>query len=493
MRIYLVKPHDTIWSIATKYGVSLQSIVEANILKNLDQLVVGQILFVPLWEIDYKMIPNHPMWSIDKNYDLNSRINNGVQPGAPTKLSVQRNTLNSVLLFWKAPSDNTQISGYYILRNNIPIVSTTNLVFEDTNIKIGITYYYKVTAYTSGKIYSGYSNIARIYITPSIGIEYWSKANQYSGYLKGIDVSLYIPELDWIRIKNDEVKFAYVRSGGSVLNHEYTPDIMAQRHTIGIKSVGIPVGFYYTPHWSYLDYDLNKANTEAEKYANHILNLTSEAGVSVYGDLIPVIDIEIPLSPMDIGLTGKQIINWAKVFCDHFKSYTGRTVMIYTSRSFCDTWDIKPQTNILKNLPLWCAEYYEFNNYLYITDTPKSFGGWKGWNIWQFSQTAIIGGYLNMDQNWCRSLDLIMPPSEPTNLTGYNSSLGEVTLTWNKNTETDLKGYNVFKDGILISTNTNNFITVTGLKTGETYKFQIQALDIFNDISNLVSVGVYIS
>jgi murein DD-endopeptidase MepM/ murein hydrolase activator NlpD len=72
MTVYLVKLGDTIWSIAKKYGVSSQSIIDANGLKNPNKLVVGQTLLVPI-----------------------------VTPGVPTNLLVQRNTLNSVVLFWE--------------------------------------------------------------------------------------------------------------------------------------------------------------------------------------------------------------------------------------------------------------------------------------------------------------------------------------------------------------------------------------------------------
>ncbi|GEM_PF-2037781 len=499
MGTHLVKSGDTVWSIAKRYGVSSQSIIEANGLGHSDQLVINQTLFVPLGEKD-RMVssndisPNNIRRSIARNYDLDLGINFRAIPGAPTKLIVQRNTLISAVLFWEPAYDNVQVSGYYILRNNIPIGSTPNRVFVDAFIKIGETYNYKVTSYKSDKTFSGYSNIVRVSITTSLGTVYWSKANQYSGYLKGTDVSSYTPELDWNKIKNDEIKYVYVRAGNSVLNMGYTPDFMAQKHTIGIKSAGLPVGFYYIPHWSNLDYDLNKANVEAEKYADHILNIMSKASIGGYGDLLPVLDIEPPLGQIDIGLTGKQIVDWAKVFCDHFKSYTGRTIMIYTNRSFWSDWQITPEINTLNNLPLWNAEFYEFSNYLkFSDDTPMSFGGWSGWNIWQFTQSASSGGYTHMDQNWCPSLDLIMPPAKPINLNGFNSSPGTVNLSWNKNTEIDLKGYNIYKDGVWISINIKNFITITGLEVGRTYKFQVQSIDVFNDISNLVPIDIYIS
>ncbi|MBU3181975.1 GH25 family lysozyme [Clostridium psychrophilum] len=494
MGIHLVKSGDTVCSIAKQYGVSSLSIIEANGLGHSDILVINQTLYVPLGKNDRMMSVNDIRRNIARNYNINFEKYNRVIPGAPTKLSVQRNTLISVVLFWEPAYDNVQVSGYYILRNNIPIGFTSKRVFVDAFIKIGETYDYKVTSYTLNKVFSGYSNIARVSITTSLGIVYWSKANQYSLFLKGIDVSSYTPELDWNKIKKDDVKYVYVRAGNSALNKAYTPDLMAQTHTLGIKSVGLPVGFYYIPHWSNLDYNLEKASGEAEKYADNILNIMSAVSTSGYGDLLPVLDIEPPLGESDIGLTGKQIVDWAKVFCDHFKLYTGRTIMIYTNRSFWNDWHVTPEINTLKNLPLWNAEFYEFSNYLkFSDDTPMNFGGWSGWNIWQFTQSAVIGGYSRMDQNWCPSLDLITPPAKPINLNGFNSSFGTVNLSWNKNTEIDLKGYNIYKDGVLISTNIKNYITITGLTVGRTYKFQVRAIDVFNDVSNLVLVNVYIS
>lgn len=104
---------------------------------------------------------------------------------------------------------------------------------------------------------------------------------------------------------------------------------MAEKHTLGIKSVGLLVGLYYIPHWSYLDYDLNSAKVEAEKYADHIFSLMGKMGISGYGDLLPVLDIELPLGTIEVGLTGKQIVDWARVFCDHLLSFI---FIFYTSK-----------------------------------------------------------------------------------------------------------------------------------------------------------------
>ena len=55
MGLHLVKSGDTVWSIANQYGVSPQSIIEANGLLNSVQIVIDQTLFVPLGEKDRSM------------------------------------------------------------------------------------------------------------------------------------------------------------------------------------------------------------------------------------------------------------------------------------------------------------------------------------------------------------------------------------------------------------------------------------------------------
>jgi hypothetical protein len=267
---------------------------------------------------------------------------------------------------------------------------------------------------------------------------------------------------------------------------------MAAKHTKGIKSEGLPVGFYFIPRWSSEGYSMDQAKIQAEQFAKHILSLMNGAGFNGYGDLLPVLDIEPVHGQYNVGLSGKQIVDWARTFCDRFKAYTGRTVMIYTNKSFWSDWGVTPNINTVNNQPLWNAEYYEFNKYLYTSDTPMNFGGWKGWNIWQFTQSTVIGGYTRMDQSWCRSLDLITPPSTPKNLSGFTSASRTVKLAWNPNREIDLKGYNIYMDGKFLKNITNTSIIIEGLTVGKTYKFHVQSVDIHNDVSVSAAIKVYV-
>ncbi len=50
MRTYIVQPGDTLYTIAQRFGVSIQDIANANNLTNLNFLLPGQVLRIPVAE-----------------------------------------------------------------------------------------------------------------------------------------------------------------------------------------------------------------------------------------------------------------------------------------------------------------------------------------------------------------------------------------------------------------------------------------------------------
>lgn len=70
MLIYVVKSGDSIWSIAQKYGVDYNSIIEANGLQNRKNLVVGEALVIPTGERSYRVKPGDSIWSIANKFNV---------------------------------------------------------------------------------------------------------------------------------------------------------------------------------------------------------------------------------------------------------------------------------------------------------------------------------------------------------------------------------------------------------------------------------------
>ncbi|KHD37060.1 spore gernimation protein [Clostridium acetobutylicum] len=89
MRIYVVKPGDSVYTIARRFRVTPQSILDANNLQN-NRLVVGQAIVVPSTEITYRVRQGDTLWSIARRFrvtpksitDLNNIQNpSQIQPG----------------------------------------------------------------------------------------------------------------------------------------------------------------------------------------------------------------------------------------------------------------------------------------------------------------------------------------------------------------------------------------------------------------------------
>jgi spore germination protein len=69
MTIYVVNQGDTLWDIARRYGVSVESIVELNGLEELSYLVVGQALVLPTTEFSYRVEQGDSLWSIAQRFN----------------------------------------------------------------------------------------------------------------------------------------------------------------------------------------------------------------------------------------------------------------------------------------------------------------------------------------------------------------------------------------------------------------------------------------
>jgi hypothetical protein len=69
-----------------------------------------------------------------------------------------------------------------------------------------------------------------------------------------------------------------------------------------------------------------------------------------------------------------------------------------------------------------------------------------------------------------------LAPTTPTGLTATPAST-QVTLTWNANSEGDLAGYRLFRDGTLIAQQTGTTYTDTGRTNGTTHTYTLEAYD----------------
>lgn len=182
----------------------------------------------------------------------------------------------------------------------------------------------------------------------------------------GIDVSQFNGYIDWNRVKNAGVKYAFIRVGGrfSVSGKFYDDERFAYNITQA-KAHGIKVGVYFFTQ------AVNQA--EAIEEANYTI-----AKIKPYNiDLPVVIDSEAVNSGGRHAAIGVQErTNVIKAFCDTV-SNAGYTPMLYASTNWLDN---KLYMNQLSGIKVWVAQYYSKVTY-------------KGsYNIWQYTSTERVDG-----------------------------------------------------------------------------------------------------
>ncbi len=75
-------------------------------------------------------------------------------------------------------------------------------------------------------------------------------------------------------------------------------------------------------------------------------------------------------------------------------------------------------------------------------------------------------------------IDDTVAPTAPTNLIANNPTNTTIDLNWNESTDnTGVFAYNIYQDGVLSFTSSNNFITANNLTADTNYCFTISALD----------------
>lgn len=298
----------------------------------------------------------------------------------------------------------------------------------------------------------------------------------------GIDLNEYTQEVDF-RTLATTIDFLYLRASGSGTGR-FRVDRRFIELAEGARNYGIPVGAY---HYAVPSTDLTTADTQCDDFID---TLQIGFGDRNYGDLFPVLDVEAPIDPK---MNTDSLINWILRFKERFERKTRRKLMLYTGLFFIQLYDdftTSSGTQPLKTMPLWIAMYTDIpSNPPY----PPDIGGWTRWTIWQFSEDQVVRGVSNpVDANWGpNNVDYLMQPRQITGLSAYVDN-GELVVTWNKNNDADLLGYNLFQNGYWIGTvgkDDRSFRISTSqlpVKTGRT-TIAIEAFDSDGETSQIRS------
>lgn len=185
------------------------------------------------------------------------------------------------------------------------------------------------------------------------------------GYeIHGIDVSHYQSKIDWRRIAQQDIHFAFVKAteGVSIVDSLFCENWQA------ITDAGLKRGAYHFFH----------PTVSGEEQAQQFIDLVEME----YGDLPPVLDVEVLGNVSKVQLI-TEMRDWIFLVEIHYNIKP----IIYTNLKFYN----KYLAGHFEDYPLWIARYN--------TRKPRLASG-RNWQFWQYgNQGRIDGIYGNVDFN----------------------------------------------------------------------------------------------
>jgi len=261
--------------------------------------------------------------------------------------------------------------------------------------------------------------------------------NKNANSLFGVDINEYTQSVNFT-ILATKIDFLYLRSSGSATGR-FRLDRKFIDFAAKAREFKIPVGAY---HFGVPSYDLSTADSQCDGFIDA---LQQGFGNKDYGDLFPVIDVEVPI---DKSISTKALISWIERFRSRFEKKTRRKLMLYTGSFFIELYNnfyIQGKGYPLKKMPLWIAMYTKIPG---NPPFPADAGGWTRWRIWQFSEDLRVQGIGNpVDANWGpNNIALLTQPQEVQGLTAKIQG-NNIVVNWNRVPDIDLLGYNIFVNG----------------------------------------------
>ena len=182
--------------------------------------------------------------------------------------------------------------------------------------------------------------------------------------IHGIDVSKFQGDIDWSKVADSGVKFAWIKAteGGDRVDTRF------QANWEGAKAAGIAHGAYHFVYW---------CRPPMEEMANFELNAPVEPDA-----LPPVLDVEAtPTSKTcKVHLTEEGAIAAMKVMLEEMERHYGKRPVIYTTVDF---YQAILADGAFMDYPIWVrsTKYHPAVRY-----------GSRPWTFWQYQSDAHVAG-----------------------------------------------------------------------------------------------------
>ena len=178
----------------------------------------------------------------------------------------------------------------------------------------------------------------------------------------GVDVSSYQTDIDMNALKEQNVKFIYIKATeGSKMQ-----DDSFAKNWANAKSAGLPAGAYH-----FFSYD-SEGRTQAE-------NFIAAVGPDLKGRLLPAVDVEYYGDKEQNPPEKADVVRELKVWLDLVEKAYGVRPVIYTRSDLYDKY--------LK------GEFDDYKKWMSSLYTPLSWNYQDDWYIWQYLNRGELKGY----------------------------------------------------------------------------------------------------
>ncbi|HVX24297.1 MAG TPA: Ig-like domain-containing protein [Candidatus Saccharimonadales bacterium] len=348
-------------------------------------------------------------------------------PSIPANLHQTSQTTSSVSLAWNAASDNVMVTGYNIYRNGSLLRSQSSTNFTDTGLSVFTSYTYRVQAYDAA---GNSSNLSASLLAATASD---TSPPSVPDNIHETSSTITSVTLAWDDVTDDVGVAGY---------HVYRDGtLIGSPGGTSFTDTGLSVGSSYTYTISAYDAANNTSSQSAPFSASSSTDTTPPTiptNVQTTSVRDNAIDLSWGDSTDDVGVTGYKIYR------------NGNLVGTATTTSFTDN-NLTPVTNYT----------YTVKAYDAANNTSAASAGLA--TATAYDTTA---------------------PSLPSNLQTTAQTDTSVSLSWDAASDNvEVAGYNIYRDGQLLTSTIGTSFTDTGLQVHTSYSYTIETYDTSSNTS----------
>lgn len=194
-----------------------------------------------------------------------------------------------------------------------------------------------------------------------LGIIKFNNPSKEQYPVRGIDVSAYQGEINWKKLSEQDIQFAYIKATeGSSFVDEYF-----QKNYKNAQETNLKIGAYH-----FFSYDSDGA-TQAENFIKNVEKIDNM--------LPPVIDVEFYGDKKKNPTNKEQVQEQLKILIDKLKENYGITPIIYATNKSYKLYI----ANNFEDCEIWIRDIIKFPN------LPDS----REWTFWQYTNRERLEGY----------------------------------------------------------------------------------------------------